>query len=94
MNLNSDYFRFILVGLSWSVINQPKLFLPIYAFQAVLDCTYLKFKNKLINELNLDFDGYFARKLNQSTRFGAWLDVVIDNLGRGIIWIHVHEVFC
>lgn len=31
-------------------------------------------------------DGYFARKLNQETRFGEWLDVVVDLFTRGLLW--------
>ncbi|KAL7400321.1 hypothetical protein ABVT39_010234 [Epinephelus coioides] len=31
-------------------------------------------------------DGWLARRLCQSSRFGAWLDVVVDNLGRGMLW--------
>ncbi|KAK4014090.1 hypothetical protein OUZ56_026635 [Daphnia magna] len=31
-------------------------------------------------------DGYAARKLNQCSSFGAWLDVIIDNIGRTLIW--------
>ena len=38
------------------------------------------------------FDGYFARTLNQVSSFGAWLDVVLDNLGRGILWTHLFKV--
>ncbi|XP_047449762.1 uncharacterized protein si:ch1073-145m9.1 isoform X2 [Mugil cephalus] len=31
-------------------------------------------------------DGWLARRLGQTSRFGAWLDVVVDNLGRGMLW--------
>ncbi|XP_046446243.1 uncharacterized protein LOC124195730 [Daphnia pulex] len=31
-------------------------------------------------------DGWVARKLNQCSSFGAWLDVIIDNIGRTLIW--------
>jgi len=35
----------------------------------------------------LDFaDGFLARKLDQATSFGAFLDVLIDNLSRGLLW--------
>ncbi|XP_017277525.1 uncharacterized protein si:ch1073-145m9.1 isoform X2 [Kryptolebias marmoratus] len=31
-------------------------------------------------------DGWLARRLGQTSRFGAWLDVVVDNLSRGMLW--------
>lgn len=37
-------------------------------------------------------DGWLARRLGQSSRFGAWLDVVVDNLGRGMLWSLLFEV--
>lgn len=32
------------------------------------------------------FDGYLARTLNQVSRVGALIDVVVDNLGRTCVW--------
>lgn len=37
-------------------------------------------------------DGWLARKLGQTSRFGAWLDVVVDNMGRGMLWSQLFEV--
>lgn len=37
-------------------------------------------------------DGWLARRLTQCSRFGAWLDVVVDNLGRGMLWSLLFEV--
>ncbi|XP_077064530.1 uncharacterized protein LOC143716171 isoform X2 [Siphateles boraxobius] len=36
-------------------------------------------------------DGWVARKLQQTSRFGAWLDVVIDNVGRGMLWNMLYD---
>ncbi|KAM3615839.1 uncharacterized protein V6R79_008540 [Siganus canaliculatus] len=36
-------------------------------------------------------DGWLARSLGQTSRFGAWLDVVVDNLGRGMLWSLLFE---
>ena len=40
----------------------------------------------------LGLDGYVARKLNQTSAFGAWFDVVIDILSRGMLWSNVYTV--
>lgn len=37
-------------------------------------------------------DGWAARRFNQVSRFGAWLDVIIDNIGRGMLWTRVSTV--
>jgi phosphatidylglycerophosphate synthase len=37
-------------------------------------------------------DGWAARKFNQVSKFGAWFDVVIDNIGRGILWTRISSV--
>ncbi|XP_021949151.1 uncharacterized protein LOC110846642 isoform X2 [Folsomia candida] len=40
--------------------------------------------------ISLDlFDGWSARKFNQCSAFGAWLDVIIDNMSRTCIWTNV-----
>uniref|UniRef100_A0A672QV92 Uncharacterized protein n=1 Tax=Sinocyclocheilus grahami TaxID=75366 RepID=A0A672QV92_SINGR len=33
-----------------------------------------------------------ARRLQQTSGFGAWLDVVIDNVGRGMLWNMLHDI--
>jgi len=38
-------------------------------------------------------DGWLARKLNQCSSFGAWLDVVLDNVGRTMMWSNVEWGF-
>jgi phosphatidylglycerophosphate synthase len=42
--------------------------------------------------LRLAVDGWAARRFEQVSRFGAWLDVVIDNIGRTMIWTRVSSV--
>jgi phosphatidylglycerophosphate synthase len=32
-------------------------------------------------------DGHLARSLNQATAFGAFLDVLIDNASRAVVWV-------
>ena len=41
---------------------------------------------------HLAVDGWAARRFNQQTKFGAWLDVIIDNIGRGILWTNISSV--
>ncbi|XP_055003943.1 uncharacterized protein si:ch1073-145m9.1 isoform X2 [Boleophthalmus pectinirostris] len=36
-------------------------------------------------------DGWLARRLQQVSRFGAWLDVVVDNLSRAMLWTQVSQ---
>ena len=37
-------------------------------------------------------DGWAARRFNQVSKFGAWFDIIIDNIGRGILWSRVSSV--
>eukprot|EP00794_Sanderia_malayensis_P015323 gene15323-16900_t len=50
--------------------GRPAIFLALYLLSCALD--YL--------------DGIAARRLQQATAFGAWLDVVLDNITRSMIW--------
>lgn len=44
--------------------------------------------------LMLDYaDGFYARKHMQTTAFGAILDVLLDNLSRGILWVQATGTF-
>ena len=55
---------------SWKNWDQPNTFLTFFMLSASLDFV----------------DGIIARQLNQTSEFGAWLDVVIDNITRTMIW--------
>ncbi|XP_031553385.1 uncharacterized protein LOC116290484 [Actinia tenebrosa] len=70
------YVRLVLLAISfWFLRTTPLSFLSFYCFSIILD----------------GFDGYAARKLNQVSTFGAWLDVAIDNLSRGMLYAHVFK---
>lgn len=64
------YLRILLIAGAFFAYGHPLLFLLLYSASTILD----------------GFDGYAARKLNQCSAFGAWFDVVIDLLGRGLLW--------
>lgn len=60
---DTGYARVILAAISlYYMRDNPKMCTALYVVSCLLDA----------------FDGYFARKLNQSTRFGAVLDMVTD----------------
>lgn len=64
------YFRIGLVFAAWAAHETPATFVLLYSIFIALD----------------GVDGWLARRLGQCSRFGAWLDVVVDNLGRGLLW--------
>ncbi|XP_013380398.1 uncharacterized protein LOC106151603 [Lingula anatina] len=64
------YVRLVLLAISWTYFNRPEVFLPVYVSSVILD----------------GIDGILARQLDQSSVFGAWLDVAIDLIGRGMLW--------
>ena len=87
------YFRLILLAFAWLFFEQPKIFLGFYISQVLLDgLRSEREKDFLCRVLNLAVDGWAARRFNQVSRFGAWLDVIIDNIGRGILWTKVSPV--
>ncbi|XP_033747515.1 uncharacterized protein LOC117332639 [Pecten maximus] len=69
------YARLCLLAVSISMYDSPVIFLIFYCISAILD----------------GFDGYAARKLNQMSGFGAWLDVVVDLISRGILWCFISK---
>ncbi|CAF3712817.1 unnamed protein product [Rotaria sp. Silwood1] len=70
------YFRLCLLIFAWYYFDKPIVFLGLYVTQALLD----------------GVDGWSARQFNQVSKFGSWLDVMIDNIGRGIIWTRVSSI--
>lgn len=64
------YLRICLLFAAWALYDCPAAFLPLYSSSVLLD----------------GVDGWLARRLKQVSRFGAWLDVVVDNLSRGMLW--------
>ncbi|KAG7479859.1 CDP-diacylglycerol-inositol 3-phosphatidyltransferase 1 [Solea senegalensis] len=64
------YIRIALVFAAWTYFETPTLFVPLYSVSITLD----------------GVDGWLARRLGQTSKFGAWLDVVVDNVGRGMLW--------
>lgn len=69
------YVRLILLFASWIFFTNPVLFLAFYSASVILD----------------GIDGIVARQLNQTSAFGAWLDVVCDNLSRGMLWTSLYK---
>ncbi|KAK4300967.1 hypothetical protein Pmani_026872 [Petrolisthes manimaculis] len=71
------YGRLILLLLAfWSLPSTPSSFILFYSISITLD----------------GFDGYAARKLHQCSLFGAWFDIILDNLSRGLLWAHLHPM--
>uniref|UniRef100_A0A1A8S3N0 CDP-diacylglycerol--inositol 3-phosphatidyltransferase n=1 Tax=Nothobranchius rachovii TaxID=451742 RepID=A0A1A8S3N0_9TELE len=64
------YIRISLVFAAWAAHQSPAAFVPLYTLASILD----------------GVDGWLARKLGQTSRFGAWLDVLVDNLSRSMLW--------
>ncbi|KAL2096163.1 hypothetical protein ACEWY4_008311 [Coilia grayii] len=71
----AGYTRVILILAAWCAFNSPAFFLPAYVTSIILD----------------GIDGWIARRLKQTSNFGAWLDVIIDNMGRSMVWTMLFE---
>ncbi|KAK7882233.1 hypothetical protein WMY93_028407 [Mugilogobius chulae] len=69
------YIRICLLLCAWVFYKSPVVFLPLYTTSVLLD----------------EVDGWLARRLKQVSKFGAWLDVVVDNLSRGMIWTQLSQ---
>ncbi|KAM6932876.1 uncharacterized protein FYW49_001260 [Xenentodon cancila] len=69
------YTRVVLLSAAWAARQTPGGFAALYLASAALD----------------GVDGWLARRLGQTSRFGAWLDVAVDNLGRGMLWSLLYE---
>ncbi|XP_074643054.1 uncharacterized protein LOC141900181 [Tubulanus polymorphus] len=70
-----DYVRISLLIVAYFTFTWPSVFLFFYTISCVLDF----------------FDGYAARKLNQISAFGTWLDVAVDILGRSMVWCQTYQ---
>ena len=71
------YVRLLILLYSWLKWSHPSAFLALFVLSASLDF----------------LDGTVARRLNQTSEFGAWLDVVIDNISRSMIWTGLFPSF-
>ncbi|XP_039253845.2 uncharacterized protein LOC120330921 [Styela clava] len=69
------YLRLLLIGVSWYYIEYPSFFIPVYMINVILD----------------GIDGWAARKFNQISDFGAVLDVIVDLIGRGMVWCYISK---
>ncbi|XP_071849456.1 uncharacterized protein [Apostichopus japonicus] len=70
------YIRLVLVLAAFSCYStNAACFLFLYSTNVILD----------------GIDGLVARKLNQTSAFGAWLDVMVDNFGRGFLWSRLYK---
>jgi len=70
------YLRLTLLFVSYFYFwSHPSVFAILYTASVSLDF----------------FDGILARKFNQCSSFGAWLDVVVDNLSRGMLWANLFQ---
>ncbi|XP_045172543.1 uncharacterized protein LOC123534382 [Mercenaria mercenaria] len=69
------YARLVLLVASLIVYKTPLQFLVLYGVSVALD----------------GLDGILARKLNQTSAFGAWFDVLIDLISRGALWCFISK---
>lgn len=71
------YLRIAILLVSWVKWDEPSTFIPLFILSSGLDFV----------------DGVIARWLGQTSAFGAWLDVVIDNVSRSMIWTRLMPRF-
>ena len=80
--------------LFWpNIIGYIRLFLitcMIISISAYFICACLFY---LLSTVLDFFDGAVARSWNQTSRFGAQIDVIIDIMGRGFLWVYLSPYF-
>lgn len=69
------YARLILICFCWGFFDNFFVCLPLYLLSAFLD----------------GIDGCLARRLGQTSALGAWLDVLVDNIGRTLMWTRLYQ---
>ncbi|CAL8126322.1 unnamed protein product [Orchesella dallaii] len=69
------YVRLLLLILAFLLYTNPAGFVLFYSLSILLDF----------------FDGWTARKFNQCSAYGAWLDVIVDNVSRGCLWSNLFQ---
>ncbi|XP_055350776.1 uncharacterized protein LOC129597317 [Paramacrobiotus metropolitanus] len=69
------YVRIVLLVIAWLRGSSPWSFILLYCASIILD----------------GIDGWAARYFKQASTFGAWMDVVIDIIGRQLIWSRVSK---
>ncbi|CAI8023262.1 CDP-diacylglycerol--inositol 3-phosphatidyltransferase 1 [Geodia barretti] len=72
------YMRLLFLITAWIFYDNIYVFLPFYAAAAFLD----------------GIDGWAARMMGQCSAFGAWLDVLVDNVGRSLLWTKLYPLWC
>uniref|UniRef100_A0A8C4PWJ9 CDP-diacylglycerol--inositol 3-phosphatidyltransferase n=1 Tax=Eptatretus burgeri TaxID=7764 RepID=A0A8C4PWJ9_EPTBU len=70
------YVRLVCLLLAWFSFKSPIAFVLFYSIFAILDAV----------------DGAVARRLSQTSAFGAFFDIFLDNLGRGLLWTGLFQV--
>ena len=64
------YCRFFIIVVAYTQWETPNVFISLFTISGGLDF----------------IDGAIARRLGQTSAFGAWFDVVIDNISRSMVW--------
>ena len=80
-----------------NIICYIRIFLTIISIWWIEDNLFILAILNWISIILDNFDGYFARLLNQCTSMGALLDIICDNLAHFALWIavfyHNHNIY-
>ncbi|GMH39104.1 hypothetical protein BSKO_07002 [Bryopsis sp. KO-2023] len=69
-----------------NVVGYVRVALLLAAIAAAPRCLVLCWWCFLVNFALDGLDGALARRLGQTSSFGAFLDVIVDNVTRGVLW--------